>query len=48
MEKTLIIDAYIKGLLSKDECTKILGIDPAILLKDSSKKMELIYGKEHK
>ena len=32
MEKNMIIEAYNKGLLSKDECTKILGIDPNIIL----------------
>ncbi|WP_281179275.1 hypothetical protein [Vulcanibacillus modesticaldus] len=34
MEKAVIIDAYFKGLLSKEECTKILGIDPNVLLED--------------
>jgi len=28
----MIIEAYYRGLLSKDECTKILGIDPTILI----------------
>lgn len=48
MDKNLIIDAYIKGLLSKDECTKILGIDPTIILKENTQKMELQYHKGHK
>ncbi|TCS84146.1 hypothetical protein [Tepidibacillus fermentans] len=34
MDKGTIIEAYARGLLSKDECTKLLGIDPTILLKD--------------
>ncbi|MFV9510682.1 hypothetical protein [Tepidibacillus sp. LV47] len=34
MDKGTIIEAYSRGLLSKDECTKLLGIDPSILLKD--------------
>ena len=34
MDKTIIIEAYHRGLLSRDECTKLLGIDPNILLKE--------------
>ncbi|WP_339062732.1 hypothetical protein [Tepidibacillus marianensis] len=34
MDKGIIMDAYSRGLLSKDECTQLLGIDPNILLKD--------------
>lgn len=43
MEKTMIIDAYIKGLLSKEECTKILGIDPTILTDELQKPTENLY-----
>jgi len=35
MDKGIIMDAYSRGLLSKDECTQLLGIDPNILLKDN-------------
>lgn len=33
----MIIDAYHRGLLSKDECTKLLGVDPSILLTGNEK-----------
>lgn len=33
MDKTIILEAYYRGLLSTEECTKILGIDPNILRK---------------
>ncbi|GBF11704.1 hypothetical protein [Tepidibacillus sp. HK-1] len=36
MDKDTIIEAYYRGLLSKDECTKILGIDPTILEKSTN------------
>ena len=31
MDKTMIMDAYYRGLLSQEECSKILGIDLKIL-----------------
>ena len=32
MDKVIIIDAYSRGLLSRDECAQLLGIDPMILM----------------
>lgn len=31
MDKTMIMEAYYRGLLSQEECSKILGIDQKIL-----------------
>lgn len=39
----MILEAYKKGLLSKDECTKILGIDPNMLLNNDNTKSEQLY-----
>lgn len=36
MDKSMIMDAFHRGLLSKDECTKLLGIDLNILIEDKS------------
>ena len=39
----MILDAYHRGLLSKDECTKILGIDPNFLIKNAVSNGEHVY-----
>ncbi len=42
----MIIDAYSRGLLSREECTKILGIDPRILIDNNDDGMGNLYGFE--
>ncbi len=31
MDKRIIVDAYYRGLITKEECTKLLGFDPTLL-----------------
>lgn len=41
MEKTIILDAYNRGLLSKEEFTKLLEIVPNTLNDEPFKKQEI-------
>lgn len=46
MEKAVIIDAYHRGLLSREECTKLLGIDPSILTESDNSELKKIFNLE--
>ncbi len=46
MDKSMIIEAYYRGLLSKDECTQLLGIDPNVLTEKAVHNLEVVYGLE--
>lgn len=36
MDKAMIMEAFHRGLLSKEECTKLLGIDLNILIDEKN------------
>lgn len=42
MDKAMIMEAFHRGLLSKDECTKLLGIDLNILI-DEKNQLDKIF-----